>query len=400
MTSLQAARLATMLLLFCNGLIYATWGIHIPTLKAKFELSDADLSWAMFAVAVGGIVVMSRVGRWAERRGTAHVSRHSAWLMGGTAALILIIPQYDWVLLWLLLFGAATAANDIAVNAQGAMLEVRMNRPIIGSIHGSFSLGGLVGALIASVWVATQGTAISHMVLVSLLMALLMLFAARHLITDDDNHKSRYQDNDNNQAITKPLPSTAVAIPPHVGLRLWALGGLGFLGLLVEGAMYDWSAVYMREVVAASPEMVSAGYGAFCAGMALGRFAGDPLRGRLGALQLMYGSCALAMVGLLLAMLWPKPLSATIGFGLAGLGLSSVMPILFASAGKIASAAGLATAVGLAVTVRCAYAGLLLGPALLGQISQGFGLVVALGIAVLSVVLIAGFCRPLLKHST
>ncbi|MFN7207615.1 MAG: MFS transporter, partial [Burkholderiales bacterium] len=140
MTSLQAARLATMGLLFCNGLIYATWGIHIPTLKEKFSLSDATLSQAMFAVAIGGIIIMPQIGRWAGQTGTARVSRLSAWFMAVTAALILIIPDYNALLIWLLLFGAATAANDVAVNAQAAMLEVRMSRPIMGSVHGSFSL--------------------------------------------------------------------------------------------------------------------------------------------------------------------------------------------------------------------------------------------------------------------
>ena len=134
------------------------------------------------------------------------------------------------------------------------------------------------------------------------------------------------------------------------------------------------------------------------AGMAVGRFGGDPLRARRGALQLMYSSCCLAGLGLLLALLWQTSWSVVIGFGLTGLGLSSVMPITFASAGKMAADAGIIAAIGLAVTVRLAYIGLLLGPALLGQISQLFGLVVALALTLLALVLIVGISAYLLKE--
>ncbi|MFN5080692.1 MAG: MFS transporter [Burkholderiales bacterium] len=400
MTSLQAARLATMGLLFCNGLIYATWGIHIPTLKEKFSLSDATLSQAMFAVAIGGIIIMPQIGRWAGQTGTARVSRLSAWFMAVTAALILIIPDYNALLIWLLLFGAATAANDVAVNAQAAMLEVRMSRPIMGSVHGSFSLGGLTGAMIASLWAAQVGSPAWHFFLVAAVMAVLMTFATRYLVRNDhqDPEKTPDQYVPNLQKVPPPPVPTTAFIPHSLRRRLWALGVLGFLGLLIEGAMYDWSAVYMRDVVAATPAMVSAGYAAFCAGMAVGRFGGDPLRARLGALQLMYSSCCLAGLGLLLALLWQTSWSVVIGFGLTGLGLSSVMPITFASAGKMAADAGIIAAIGLAVTVRLAYIGLLLGPALLGQISQLFGLVVALALTLLALVLIVGISAYLLKE--
>ncbi|MGL6155996.1 MAG: MFS transporter, partial [Ralstonia mannitolilytica] len=141
-----SARAATMALFFVNGATFATWGIHIPTVKARFGLSEASLSLAMFMVAAGAIVAMKFAGSWAARIGTRRASVQAGVAFGVMTALIMLMPTYPTLLAVLLLFGITNAGFDVAMNAQAATVEANHHKPIISSLHGMFSLGGMAGA--------------------------------------------------------------------------------------------------------------------------------------------------------------------------------------------------------------------------------------------------------------
>jgi predicted MFS family arabinose efflux permease len=380
-----------MAILFCNGVIYASWGVHVPTIKDRFGLSDAVLSLAMLSVALGGILVMAWGGRWISRVGSAHAAVRSGLLMAAAAVGILLIPRYALLLPWLLAYGAASALNDIAANSQGVMLETGFGKPIIGSLHGSFSVGGMLGATVASAWRGAGWPNEWHMLAVCSLCALITLLAARGLMPESALHAAAPE--------SAPATTTAsVKDEPRLYRRLLMLGYLAFLGLVVEGAMYDWTAVYMRDVAQASAGLIGAGYAAFSIGMATGRFLGDPVRARLGARTVILCSCALCIAGVGAALLMPRPLLAAAGFLLAGLGLSNVIPIMFSSAGKEAIALGRTASAGLAITTRLAYVGLLAGPVIVGFIAHALSLRMALGLLLLCALAIAiasmRFFRP------
>lgn len=178
----RAARLATMAMLFCNGLLYATWGVSMPVIKDTFSLSEGTLSLAMVAVAMGGIVTMAAAGRWIARTGSGRSSR-SGLLMALAAAPVLLVPDYPVLLALLFAYGTMTAANDVAANAQVAYLEKISGRSLIGSVHGSFSAGGLVGALIASVWVASSWPSAANFLWLAGTTVLVIACASRYLRT-------------------------------------------------------------------------------------------------------------------------------------------------------------------------------------------------------------------------
>lgn len=382
MSQLTKARCATMAILFCNGVIYASWGVHVPTIKDRFHLSDAVLSLAMLAVALGGILVMAWGGRWIGRVGSAHAAVRSGLLMALAAFGILLVPQYALLLPWLLAYGAASALNDIAANSQAVMLETHFGKPIIGSLHGSFSVGGMLGAVVASAWRGAGWPNEMHMLTVCGGCALITLFAARGLMQESALQAAGPED--------APASSDAsVKDEPKLYRRLLMLGLLSFLGLVVEGAMYDWTAVYMRDVAQASAGLIGAGYAAFSIGMATGRFLGDPVRARLGPTIVIPGSCALCIAGVGAALLLPQALTAAAGFLLAGLGLSNVIPIMFSSAGREAIAHGRSASAGLAVTTRLAYVGLLVGPVIVGFIAHALSLRIALALLLLCALAIA-----------
>jgi predicted MFS family arabinose efflux permease len=167
---------------------------------------------------------------------------------------------------------------------------------------------------------------------------------------------------------------------------LWVLGFFAFLGLICEGAMYDWASVYLRDVAHAAPQLASYGYAAFSTGMACGRFAADPLRRRVGDGRTLSVGTWLGFAGIALAVCIPEPSWTLAGFLLMGLGVANLMPFFFLAGARLP---GMSPAQGVAAIARCAYAGMLLGPAIIGGITRHAGLQAALGAVAVIMGLIA-----------
>jgi fucose permease len=167
---------------------------------------------------------------------------------------------------------------------------------------------------------------------------------------------------------------------------LVSLGILAFFCLVSEGAMADWSAVYLRETLGTDPAFAAMGYAAFSLMMAVGRLIGDTLRMRLHAVHLVQMSGGLAALGLGTALLLGHPVAALVGFGCVGLGLSNIVPVLFSAAGRTP---GVATGTALAAVATAGYFGFLVGPPLIGFAAQATTLRVGLSLVVLFMALIA-----------
>ncbi|CAM2139075.1 MFS transporter [Pararobbsia alpina] len=373
MQTARRARLASMGLFFTAGWVFASWGVHVPTVKEKFGLDDAQLSVALFAVAGGSILAMPKVGKWAARVGT-----RTACTVGGLGAclmtsLILLMPWYWPVVVLLALYGALGAALDVSMNTEAADVEAAIGKPIVSSLHGMFSLGGLAGA-------AAGGFALSHGMAPALHFALASAVGAIIIL------------------ISRPYLLPHVGLPEtsdgdmHAHARakarrgVLALGILALVALIAEGAMYDWSTVYMRDVVHATTGMASAAYAAFSGGMSIGRFSGDAVRARVDDGRLVVGSGLLASGGMLLGLLVPMPLVALAGFALMGLGLSNMMPVMFLAAARVP---GLHAAEGVARVAAMAYIGLLIGPVLIGITSHATNLPIGMSVVIACAVLVA-----------
>lgn len=164
------------------------------------------------------------------------------------------------------------------------------------------------------------------------------------------------------------------------------LGMLAFAGLLAEGAVADWSAVYLHDALTASPAIAAAGFAAFSLAMTVGRLTGDWIVGRLGPARTLRGSGAVAAIGLGAALLVGTPLAAIAGFGLVGLGIANIIPVLFSTAGR---ACGTAAGAALAAVATPGYLGFLAGPPLIGLTAEHTGLRAALGIVCLACALVA-----------
>jgi predicted MFS family arabinose efflux permease len=339
----------TMALFFVNGATFATWGVHIPTIKARFGLSDAMLSIAMLAVAGGAIAAMGPVGRWVARVGSARASMASGLAYALATVTILAMPDFRLLLPALMAFGMANAAFDVGMNAQAATVEASRTRPVMSALHGMFSLGGMAGAAFGGLMLSLGVPPLVHAAMMAGLTAAVALGTAPGLLADH------------------PVLPTAGHHRDHAVRALWLLGLLAFLGLIGEGAMYDWSSVYMRDVALAPADWISLGYAAFSGGMACGRFGGDRLRARWGEADTLTASAWLGFAGIVLALAMPVPAAALVGFSLMGLGAANMVPIFFVAASRLP---GVAPAEAIARVARFAYLGLLLGPVLIGGVAH------------------------------
>ncbi|CAG2142328.1 MFS transporter [Ralstonia mannitolilytica] len=362
-----SARAATMALFFVNGATFATWGIHIPTVKARFGLSEASLSLAMFMVAAGAIVAMKFAGSWAARIGTRRASVQAGMAFGVMTALIMLMPTYPTLLAVLLLFGITNAGFDVAMNAQAATVEANHHKPIISSLHGMFSLGGMAGAAAGGVLLELGVPPAVHCGGMALVTMATALCAGPFMLPDH-------------------VHAEGEPAHPTTGRTLFVLGLLAFFGLVGEGAMYDWTTVYMREIAQSPEAIASAGYAAFSGGMALARFGGDVARGHWGNMRVLRASGVLATAGILLALLWPAPAAVLAGFGLMGVGAANMVPIFFITASRLP---GVPAAEGIAAVARFAYVGLLVGPVIIGLIAHRSDLRWGLSVVALTMALIA-----------
>ncbi len=363
----RAGRIALSLIFFVNGFAFASWVPHIPTVQTRLGLDTGRLGLALLGAAVGALVAMPLTGALLVRWESHRVTLLSSLLFCALVGLPVHASGLASLTLALVAFGAANGAMDVAMNAQGVLVERRMGRPILSSLHAMFSLGGLAGAGGSVLALGAGLTPETHMALAAGLGLLVVGGTARWLL---------------------PVRSEEAAGPTFVLPRgpLLLLGGMTFLILLTEGAMADWSAVYLRHSLGADSNVAGAGYAVFSLAMAAGRLTGDRLVVAFGPEPLVRLGGLLAAGGLGVALVLHHPLAAVLGFGCVGLGLSNIIPLLFSASGRIP---GIASGLAIASVSTAGYGGFLAGPPLVGFLAAHTGLPPALGLLALFMALVA-----------
>ncbi len=362
------ARWATAAVFFLNGFTFATWALHIPNVKAKLGLTTGVLGLALLAIAVGSLLSMPPTGALVARWGSRAVTRAYALANPLTLLPLLLAPNLIWQVLALTLYGAVTGGLDVAMNAQGVAVERRLGRPVLSSFHAAWSLGSLVGAGLGSLVLGWGVGALAHMSAVAAVFFALALLAGPVLLPkrDDLNEEAEAEG-----AGAGERPAGWRRLSPAILL----LGALGFLGLLAEGAVSDWSTLYYRSVLGSGPGAAGVGFIAFTFAMTAGRLSGDWARARFGGAALLRGGAALCALGLAGALLIASPLLSAVGFAAAGLGLANLVPVIFDAAGRTGNAG-----TSIAQVSTLAYLGFLAGPPLVGFVAEGAGLPAGLGL--------------------
>jgi MFS family permease len=370
----------------CTGLVFgvlgmglAGWAPRLPDVKSQLGLSDAELGGALLAVAAGSMLFMPVTGSLIGRFGCRRV------LLGASVAfsLALVLPALaegmTGLMIALFVLGAALGCLDVSANAQAAALERATGKQIMGKCHGTYSIGAIAGAIAGGVAAQAGMSVFLHLLILGLVLAVTSLLLLQGIPADEPAGLSDSENEPSPGALV--LPSAAV----------WGLGAVAFCALMVEGAMLDWSAVYLREHVSAGPFLAGAGFALFSAGMAAGRLICDRIAEVRGRLFIVRTGAVVAAVSMALSLIQTNPVLATLGFVAFGFGLSGILPVMFSIAGT--GKAGMPPGAAIAALATTAYTGLLIGPALIGMIAGLVGLpssLVLLPILMLVIALGAG----------
>jgi MFS family permease len=366
--SKQQVRTAVSVFFFCQGLSFASWASRIPDIKTALHLSDGGLGTLLLALPAGQLVTMPFSGRAVTRFGSKKVLRLA--IVGYVLSLINIgLADKPWQLaLALFLFGVCGNLCNISVNTQAVHAEKLYNRPIMSFFHGIWSTAGFTGALVGSLVMRFDLQPHYHFAIVAGLIVSLMLLFNKYLL---------YTPTSRSAASLKKIKR------PHGSLLL--LGAIAFCCLCAEGCMFDWSGVYFKDVVKAEGSLVSLGYASFMIMMATGRFTGDKLALRFGRKRMVQLSGILIFTGMMIAVLFPAIITATIGFLIVGFGVSSIIPLMYSTAGKIKD---VASGIAIATVSGVGFFGFLMGPPLIGYIAQLAGLQYSFAtIAILGIVI-------------
>ncbi len=358
----SAARLAVAGVFFVNGAVFANWVTRIPVVQQKLGLSNGALGVALLGMAVGALMSMPTTGWLLTRLSSRLVIKITALGYCAVLPLLALAPNLLLLAIALVLFGAFNGAMDVAMNAQGIAVEQRYQQPIMSSFHGMFSVGGMVGAFSSAVLASLGVEPIPHLLGAALLLGIVTIFASRRLLsvaTDTVSHEP------------------AFAIPTR---SLLGLGVVAFCVMLGEGAMADWSAIYLQKTLGTGLGLAAAGYTVFSLAMAVFRFMGDWLTQRLGSVKMVRLGGIVAASGLGLALVIAQPIAALIGFACVGVGFSSIVPIVLSAAGRTP---GLPPGLAIAAVTTTGYFGFLSGPPLIGFAGDLLNLRSALGIVVI-----------------
>lgn len=365
---LRAARIAVAYIFFANGALAGNWVVRIPALMDRLGLSVGALGFAFFAAPVAAVVAMPFAGRIVTRVGSRRTTQVSFVVFCATILPLPFSPNLLVLSFAIFAIGAVSSFLDVAMNANGLALEGRYRRPILSSFHAWFSAGGLAGAGTGALAAWAQLDIRVHIPIAVAVALAGGLLLAPFLFHGDDKveHEER----------------RFFVRPPR---QLVALGFVAFASLLAEGAVGDWSAVYIDKPLEAGKVIAAFGYFAFSAMMVAGRLSGDRLAVRFGPVALTRVGGLLAAGSLTVALLIGNPVAAIIGFAGMGAGLAVVVPTVFRAAG---SHPKVPPAIGLASVSMIGYFGFLIGPPLIGSAGDLIGLPKALGLVALITVAI------------
>lgn len=355
-------RLAVSILFGINGFLFANYTARLPQIQAAYGLDEGQLGLTLLVLAIGALLAMPFTGWLIVKKSSRQIA-----MIGGLVfcSLIPLIGAMNEIFLLNALFlvlGLATGTMDVAMNAQAISVEKKYGKPIMSSFHAIFSAGMMVGAGSGALFIWLEASLWQHLLTVSGIALLLMLWATDNLLREE---------------------KVAASSGPGFQLPKASLLGIGFIAfccMLGEGAMANWSTTYMLDIAHANASFAPLGLVAFSGAMMLARFFGDAVRQRVGDRRLLIGNSILAGMGLTMLLVFPYPAVVLAGFFLVGIGLSLIVPIAYSSAGNTPD---IPAGVGIGMVTTIGYSGLLLGPPVIGFLAEWQNMQIALSFTLL-----------------
>jgi MFS family permease len=343
--------LATRLCFAAAGFAVACWAPLVPFAKLRLDIGDGALGFLLLCLGAGSVAAVPLTGILAARLGSRPII-----LVGGCGVslflpLLAIMDRPASLAAALLAFGAALGSLDVAMNLHAVEVERALSRPMMSGFHALFSLGGFAGSGFMTFLLSDHVSPFDGAILGAILVALVIGAAAHHLLRTSGEKRS-------------PL-----LVWPRGIVLVIAL--LAFVSFLVEGALLDWSALLLVTTRMVTAARGGVGYMLFSIAMTTGRLTGDRAIARLGNRKVFLLSGLFAIAGFVLLLASPYLLLALSGFVLIGLGAANIVPTLFRQAGNQRE---MPAPLALAAATGAGYAGVLVGPALVGFVAHSLGL--------------------------
>ncbi len=398
----RRARLAVFWIFCLCGVICSLWSTSLPAINARLHLGETRLGIVLLLIGAGAVAVMPVTGRLCDRLGSRAVLRVGAPLSAVTLIGPALAPRFPVLLAAAFLLGAGIGSLDVAMNAHAIAVERRYGRSIMSAFHGFWSVGGVVGsAVIATGLHIGAGTPVL-MVSGALAAALLLAVPGPLLLPGGGRVRAATAGSQDARPATAPArqepaaataparqepaaataparqePAAAAAAARHSVVLL--LGLVASAGFICEGAAYNWAPLHAIRELHAAPATAALAYTIFAAALMTGRLTGDRLGRRLGAVRAMGWAGGSAVCGYLLVLLAPSLPAGGLecdyaGWAVTGLGLATVVPVVFSAVGALDGGVGRA----LSRVAACAYAGELAGPAVIGPLAGATSLRVAM----------------------
>ena len=364
LSDLARKRMAVAAYYFVPGVVFASWASRIPDVKHLLHLSNGQLGTVLFAIPIGQLLMMTFSGILVSKFGSKKMLVLSEVLYALALFCIGNSTTVLHLILGLVAFGMMANLMNIATNTQACLVEKMYGRNIMSSFHGLWSLGGFAGGIIGAIFANTFLPIEVHFCAILAMSILIVALGFRFLVNDATA-----------KAEEEGVPKFSFKSIDPV---LFLLGLMGFAGMFCEGTVYDWSSVYFSSVVKPDETFLRAGYVAGMGAMTLGRFLADRFVTKCGSSSVLKTCGALIVMGLWLAAALPYLIPATLGFLLVGFGISSSVPICYSIAGKLGT---IKASIAITIVSSISFFGFLVGPPVIGWLSEATNLRIALSIA-------------------
>ena len=365
---LNAARRAILLLFLVCGIGFASWAPMVPQAKIRLELNDASLGIVLLCMGAGALVIMPFMGAIIGRFGSKNITLIAGLIISAILPALLLAPTALLLGMALFIFGLAIGAIDVAMNTQAVIIQERFGKYIMSSFHGMFSLGGLIGSMGLGFLIKIGLSAYVAILCVSILLVIISLSQFKNLFPHTEK---------------TPISTSSFTVPKGAVL---ILGMMCFVVFLAEGAMLDWSAVFLQFHRGFQTSTAGLGFAVFSVAMAIMRLTGDRLTNYVGQRKIVLIGGIVAALGFVMAVTFKADILVLTGFGLVGLGCANIVPVFFSSAGNLPN---VSPNVALSGITTMGYTGLLAGPAIIGFIAETYSLSFALGCVSIALLIVA-----------
>lgn len=371
----RAQQMATRIIFLLSGFAMSAWAPLVPFVKLRLDISAGTLGLLLLCLGAGSTFSMPLTGYLTSRFGCKPVIILATVILCLDLPLLTLMNTPAGMALALLIFGMSIGMVDVAMNVHAVVVEKASGRAMMSGFHGFFSIGCILGALAVSGMLTLN---LSPLIASLIVIALVLVSLARI-------SKDFWQD-------TKRKSGEPMLVMP----RGWVifLGLLCFVMFLTEGAMLDWSALFLTDARGVNPDHAGLGYTLFAVAMTIGRLTGDKTVNYFGRFKVLLVGSLAAAAGLLLAVSVDSLYAVAVGFVMVGLGAANLVPIMFSAAGnQTTMPANLA----IASVTTLGYAGILAGPALVGFIAEFSSLPFALGCVAALLLLVTASARAVTR---